>query len=92
MTRLRTLSLSLMLSTLALGATAQAPLPAADPAPATLAAMPADCARPMRKDNHGAEKGMPAPQATAGPCGPAGAASAVKAKPIHDHGKFHKGQ
>jgi hypothetical protein len=51
--------------------------PAADPA--LLAAASSDCAKPMARHDHGAEKGTPSPNATA-PCAAAPAASAAKTK------------
>ena len=71
--------------------------PAAAPAVAAAASMPMpmDCsAGAMKRHDHGAERN--APSAKSMPCAPAEAASGVKAKvrakPVHDHAKFHKNQ
>jgi hypothetical protein len=69
--------------------------PATDPAPA--APSSGDCAKPLARHDHGAEKGTPSPKAGA-PCADAPAASAAKTKakakakgkPGHDHSKVHK--
>lgn len=84
---------------LALGAVAAVAQerPAAAPAAAAVAftSMPMDCdAGAMKRHDHGAERN--APSAKSMPCAPAEAASGVKAKvrakPVHDHAKFHKNQ
>jgi len=50
-----------------------------------------DCAKPMAKHDHGAERGMPA--AKAAPCAAAPASAAkTKSQLKHDHAKFHKNQ
>ena len=96
MTSIRKLSVALFVSTLALTATAQdRPAgSAASPTPSTTTAQ--DCAEPMARHDHGAEKGMPMAKSksVSGPCAPAAAASAPKekAKPRHDHAKFHNNQ
>lgn len=92
MTIIRILSAALIVCLPALNAAAQSRPSDAAPAPATAAAsMPMDCAKPIAKHDHAAEKGMPKTQ-SAGPCPPAKAASAPKSKSTHDHGKFHKNQ
>lgn len=62
-------------------------------APAAASSASTDCAKPMARHDHGAEKGTPSPKAMA-PCGAESASPAkkVKAKAGHDHGKFHKNQ
>lgn len=67
--------------------------PAPTSPPAAVAAAPGDCARPMARHDHGAERLTPSPKAAA-PCAPAKTRTSAKAKvgPGHDHGKFHKNQ
>lgn len=68
--------------------------PAAAPAaPALAASMPMDCGSgAMKRHDHAAERNAPSPKSM--PCAPQAAASSVesKAKPTHDHAKFHKNQ
>jgi len=69
--------------------------PATVPAAAASASMPMDCdAGAMKRHDHGAERNAPSARPIA--CVPAEAASGVqaksKAKPLHDHAKFHKNQ
>jgi len=96
MTTIRILATALFAASSAVTAAAQeAPVtPAAAPTAGT--SMPHDCAGPMAKHDHGAEKGMPTPKSTSmsGPCAPAAAVSMPKAKAKlnHDHAKFHKNQ
>lgn len=66
-------------------------LPAAAAAPASAAPAQTDCAKPMARHDHGAERGMPTPKAAA-PCGPAKTRTKAKAVTGHDHAKFHKNQ
>jgi hypothetical protein len=87
MTTLRFLSLALIVSSFAVTAAAQQR--PADPASASV---PHDCAKPMARHDHGAERGSPRPGSMSGPCSPAPGASAPKAKPLHDHATFHKNQ
>jgi hypothetical protein len=63
--------------------------------PMSGAMMSHDCAKPMAKHDHGAEKGTPRATSKSGPCAagamtmaPEGAASAAPAKklPKHNHG------
>lgn len=51
---------------------------------------PTDCAKPIARHDHGAERGVPTPVASGCPQPPT--ASSPKAKIIkgHDHAKFHK--
>lgn len=84
-----------LIVTLATGAAlAQDSKPAAAPAAAPAASMPMDCGSGMKRHDHGAERN--APSAKSMPCAPADAASGAKAKPkakpAHDHAKFHKNQ
>lgn len=82
-------------TTFATTAAAQ-PQAAAAATPAASSAMsPKDCARPMARHDHGAERGSPTPRARPAGCPPETAASASaprKLKPVHDHGKIHKNQ
>lgn len=67
--------------------------PAAAPAAATAASMPMDCTSGgMKRHDHGAERNVPSSKSM--PCAPRAAASGAKskAKPTHDHAKFHKNQ
>lgn len=94
MTNIRKLCVALFVSTLAFTAAAQE-RPAGSPtAPMVDASMPQDCVKPKARHDHGAEKGMPTPKSIIDPCAPSAAASAAKAKakPRHDHTKFHKNQ
>lgn len=65
--------------------------PAAASPPVAAPSTPSDCAKPIARHDHGAEKGTPSPKA-AMPCAATPAASATKTKAIsgHDHAKFHK--
>lgn len=54
-------------------------LPATAASPASATPAPMDCARPMARHDHGAERGMPTPKSAA-PCGPAKARTKAKAK------------
>ncbi len=65
----------------------------APPAPMPAESMPMDCAAgAVKRHDHGAERNTPSPASTL--CAPKAAASAAKtkAKPTHDHAKFHKNQ
>lgn len=79
---------------LALGAAtavAQERPTAAQAAPA--ASMPMDCnSRGMKRHDHGAERNAPSSKSMS--CAPEAAASGTKSKarPTHDHAKFHKNQ
>ncbi|MDP1532046.1 MAG: hypothetical protein Q8N44_20540 [Rubrivivax sp.] len=90
MIALRILFVALFAASIAL--TAQSQPVAAASAPMTSALMPRDCANPIAKHDHGAERGLPTAKSMSGPCAPAAAASAPKAKLPHDHAKFHKNQ
>lgn len=74
----------------------QAATPAATPAAAPAAPVAApkqDCARPIARHDHGAERGTPSARARAATCPPEGASSGAaprSIKPTHDHGKTHK--
>ncbi len=87
---------SFVVLTLGVAAAAAQERPAAAPAAAAASMpMPMDCsAGAMKRHDHGAERN--APSAKSMPCAPAEAASGVKAKvrakPVHDHAKFHKNQ
>ena len=49
-------------------------------APMAAASMPVDCAKPMARHDHGADKGSPQPKSKSGPCAPAKGASAATVK------------
>jgi hypothetical protein len=75
--------------------TTQPAAPASAPMPGNM--MSHDCAKPMAKHDHGAEKGMPRPLSMSAPCAGGAAASApamgdsaTKKQLTHDHSKFHK--
>lgn len=87
MTTIRILSAAIFVASIALTANAQSQPMSGASAPMAGASMPHDCARPMAKHDHSAEKGMPTPKSMSGPCAPATAASAskAKAKARHDH-------
>lgn len=95
MSTFRTLFVSALFASAALAASAQTPPAASASMPMGGAMMSHDCAKPMAKHDHGAEKGTPRPMAKSGPCpagaaaaGSEGAASAAPAKklPRHNHG------
>lgn len=90
----RILSVAFLVTSIALSAAAQDRPAAPAPAPASMASasMPQDCAKTMARHDHGAERNAPSAKSAAGPCAPAAAASAPKAKLRHDHAKFHKNQ
>ena len=93
MTAFRVLSAALTASLTALSAAAQSRPADIASAPTTATApMRKECAKPIARHDHAAEKGMPKSQATAEPCPPVTAASAPKSKLTHDHAKFHKNQ
>ena len=87
-----------LLSSLVVLALADAPAIARDRTAATPAAAPAasmsmDCSSgAMKRHDHGGERG--APSSKSKPCAPQAASSSAKsrAKPSHDHAKFHKNQ
>lgn len=87
---------SFVVLTLSVAAVAAQERPAAAPAAAAASMpMPMDCsAGAMKRHDHGAERNAPSVKSM--PCAPAEAASGVKAKvrakPVHDHAKFHKNQ
>ena len=81
----RILSVTFFVTSIAFAASAQSQPMAAASTPMAGASMPHDCARPMAKHDHGAQKNTPTPNAMSGPCAPAAAASASKLKSRHDH-------
>ena len=96
MISIRTLCTAIFAASIALSGAVQAQSAPPTPIPTADAQTPPDCAKPMRKHDHGAEKGMPTPMAKSSPCiaaaeaqVPAAAASAAK-KPGHNHSTFHK--
>ncbi len=96
MTTIRILSAAIFAASIALSGTVQAQSAPAASMPMAGGTMSHDCAKPIRKHDHGAEKGTPTPMATSAPCAvaaaasePAAAASSAK-KSGHDHSKFHK--
>ncbi|MBI2752400.1 MAG: hypothetical protein HYX46_02635 [Betaproteobacteria bacterium] len=96
MTTIRNLFAIAFATSIAFAAVAQAQSAPAASAPMMGGnTMPHDCAKPMAKHDHGAEKGTPRPMSMTGPCAagaaataPEGAASAAKTKklPKHNHG------
>lgn len=95
MSTFRTLFVSALLATVALAASAQTQPAAGASMPMGGDMMSHDCAKPMAKHDHGAEKGTPRSMAKSGPCragatamAPEGAASTAPAKklPKHNHG------
>ena len=69
--------------------TALAQQAATEPASGAPAASSRDC---TSRHDHGAEKGMPKPKSAACADAPASSAAKHKARPRHDHAKFHKNQ
>ena len=93
MTTFRILSATEILSLTVLNAAAQSRPADIASAPTTAAAsMRKDCAKPIARHDHAAEKGMAKTQATMEPCSPVTTASASKSKLTHDRAKFHKNQ
>lgn len=96
MTTIRTLSAAIFAAAIALSGTVLAQSAPSASMPTAGAAMSYDCAKPIRKHDHGAEKGTPTPMARSAPCAVAAAASAPAAaatsakKPGHNHSTFHK--
>lgn len=87
----RILSAAFFATSLALTAGAQAQSAAAS-APKQDVSMAHDCAKPMAKHEHGADKGLPMTGAKSGPCAPVASASASKGKPRHNHARDAKNQ
>lgn len=95
MSKIRTLFASVLFASVAVTASAQTqPAPGAS-TPMGGAMMSGDCAKPMAKHDHGAEKGTPRAASKSGPCptgamvtAPEAAASTAQAKkmPKHNHG------
>lgn len=92
MTTLRILSAAVIASSIVSTAAAQSRPAERASAPMSAASMSTDCAKPMARHDHAAEKGMPKTQPTVGPCPPLAAASTPKSKSMHDHAKFNKNQ
>jgi len=95
MTAIRTLFVSVLFASAALAASAQTQPAASASMPMGGAMMSHDCAKPMAKHDHGADKGTPRATAKSGPCmagaaatAPEAAASTAPAKklPKHNHG------
>ena len=89
MNTIRILSSSFFVASLALTGVAQAQSAAAAP-PSESASMPHDCAKPMTKHSHAAEKGTPVTTSKSGPCAPVASATTKKDKTKHDHAKDAK--
>lgn len=96
MTTIRTLCAAVLAAFIALSGTVQAQSAPAVSMPVADGTMARDCAKPMRKHDHGAERGTATPMARSAPCavaaaapGPAAAASSAR-KPVHNHSTFHK--
>ena len=85
MNSIRILSSSLVFASLMLAGIAQAQSTAA--APSASASMPHDCAKPMAKHSHPAEKGNPMTTSKSDPCAAAAPATTKKDKTKHDHAK-----
>ncbi|MEO8653661.1 MAG: hypothetical protein ABI409_06000 [Ramlibacter sp.] len=77
----------------------EAPAPAPAQVSTDAAAMPHDCTQQMARHDHGAERGTPTPMyslsmpmsmTTGCATAPDEPAKKAKAKPGHDHSKFHK--
>lgn len=84
------LSIACALALSAAAAVAQeAPVPGQAPATRSAPMIPQDCTKPMVRHDHGAERGTAAPMRSACLMGAATSAKA-KAKPGHDHSRFHK--
>jgi hypothetical protein len=79
------LALALVLSTAVVAQESSAPN--LDPAGT---AITHDCAKPMPRHDHGAEKGTPTPMRVACPMAATPSIEKAKAKRGHDHAKFHK--
>jgi hypothetical protein len=79
-------ALALVLSTAAFAQDAFKPAPA----PPAAASMPHDCAKPMARHDHGAEKGTLTPMSGACPMAADASPAKVKAKRGHDHSRVHK--
>lgn len=92
MTTFRILSAAVIAFSLVSTAAAQSRPAEMASAPMSAAPMSMNCAKPMARHDHAAEKGMPKTQPTAGPCPPVVAASTPKSKSMHDHAKFNKNQ
>ena len=95
MSTFRPLFVSALFASAALAASAQTPPAASASMPMGGAMMSHDCAKPMAKHDHGAERGTPRSAPKSGPCAPGmgamapeGSASAAPAKklPKHNHG------
>lgn len=86
----RIYSSALFIVSLAVSAGAHAQ-PTAASAPMATASMP-DCAKPVAKHSHPADKGLPAPasKSASGPCAPAASATTKKDKTKHDHARDGK--
>lgn len=84
-------SSALLVMSLAVTAGAHAQ-PTAASAPLVAAWMPQDCAKPMEKHSHAAEKGAPISSSRYGPCAPLASTSPKKDKTKHDHARDAKNQ
>jgi len=89
MNTIRILTSSFFVASLALTGIAQAQSVAATP-PGASASMPHDCAKPMAKHSHPAEKGNPMTTSKSDPCALAAPATTKKDKTKHDHAKDAK--
>jgi hypothetical protein len=90
MSVLRSITLAISLALPAAAALAQQSPASAASGNAAAATKADECQKAMPKHSHPVEKGA-VPPAKAAPCAPA-PASAAKAKPAHDHAKFHKNE
>ena len=89
MNTIRILTSSFFVASLALTGVAKAQS-AAVAAPSEGASMPHDCAKPLAKHSHAAEKGSPVAASNSGPCAPVASATAKKDKTKHDHARDGK--
>ena len=74
MTTIHNISAAILACAFGLTVTVQAQPAAAGAVPMAGATLKQDCARPVAKHDHGAEKGTPSPKTMSGPCTPADAA------------------
>jgi hypothetical protein len=86
--RIFPIAFALALSAAAVAQEAPVPTPAPDAGAAST--MPRDCAKPMARHDHGAEKGTPTPMSAGCPMATSASPAKTKAKLGHDHAKFHK--
>lgn len=88
----RFLPIAFALALSAATALAEQPRAASESTPTTTTSVSQDCRKPMARHDHLADKGITRPMS--GPCAgkPSASAAKAKAKPMHEHAKFHKNQ